>query len=169
MSFEEIISRDPKLTPELKRKHWGEGPWVEEEDFQEAKINGYDCIIRRIAVWDGHDLDHLFGGHLCGYVKIPEDHPFFQYTWDQWSELDIDVHGGITFCQNGWIGFDCAHTNDVTPSLLKSKSEWLEDVFPSLSSFPDPTYKDLEFVKGELKDLTMQLKGHPKPRKKDEF
>ena len=65
-------------------------------------------------------------GIRCGYVRIPEGHPFFRKT--NYYEIDVDVHGGLTFGQEYgnmfsskayyfspgfWIGFDCGHYNDA--------------------------------------------------------
>lgn len=57
-------------------------------------------------------VDH---GHRCGYVQIPEGHPWYG---KHYNDLNIAVHGGITFSgsrvnENGWwLGFDCAHSGD---------------------------------------------------------
>ena len=59
-------------------------------------------------------------GHRCGYVKVPYWHPAYEKNWD---ELDIKCHGGITYASHillgkthtsgWWIGFDCAHFDDI--------------------------------------------------------
>lgn len=55
-------------------------------------------------------------GHRCGYVGIPENHPFFEKPDDFFNF--ISCHGGITFTgheklgfsSDDWlVGFDCAH------------------------------------------------------------
>jgi hypothetical protein len=66
-------------------------------------------------------------GYRCGYVRVPLGHPWH----GKGSELDVDVHGGITFAEsdvpcdapgpdtNWWLGFDCAHSGDAPdPELL---------------------------------------------------
>ena len=40
------------------------------------------------AIWE-HSL-----GHLCGYLGIPPMHPWYGHHYD---DLDVDVHGGLTF------------------------------------------------------------------------
>jgi len=58
-------------------------------------------------------------GHYCGYVEVPKDHPAHGLSYD---EIDVDVHGGLTYGQvsdNGTIfGFDCAHVGDFVPSIV---------------------------------------------------
>lgn len=45
------------------------GPWSDEPSFEEwvDPDTGYDCRVAR----------HYYG-HLCGYVRIPGDHPLFR-------------------------------------------------------------------------------------------
>ena len=57
-------------------------------------------------------------GHYCGYTKttLPsvnhEDISYFK--GDNYVKL-IEVHGGITYgkTDDGWVGFDCAHADDI--------------------------------------------------------
>lgn len=48
-------------------------------------------------------------GAANGYAQIPEDHPWHGLDYD---EIDVDVHGGLTFARDGWIGFDTLHVGD---------------------------------------------------------
>lgn len=58
--------------------------------------------------------------YRCGYVGVPKGHPLYG---KQYTELDIAVHGGLTFSDRGdgqyldrrhwWFGFDCAHYGDT--------------------------------------------------------
>ena len=59
------------------------------------------------------------GTHPCGYVSVPESHPFCdKFYW----EIDdkISVHGGLTFSgkmrdsDDFWVGWDYAHADDFT-------------------------------------------------------
>ena len=96
-------------------------------------VDGFDTVIYRTDM-----------GHLCGYVRIPEN------TKVDW-EKEIQCHGGITF--QGWrdfgitngyyVGFDCAHYGD-----------WM----PYDSIFYEGTYKDVDFVQNEIKNIIKQLK-----------
>lgn len=80
------------------------------------------------------------GGHRCGYVNIPEGHPWHGKEYDdvvvgEPSEGDdawmedyerrmegiVRVHGGLTYSGRSlvgmpdgwWVGFDCAHYQDT--------------------------------------------------------
>lgn len=59
------------------------------------------------------------GTHPCGYVSVPENHPF--YEKDCWEIDDqIEVHGGLSFSgriedsNDFWFGWDYAHCEDYT-------------------------------------------------------
>lgn len=61
------------------------------------------------------------GTHPTAYIKIPENH---KYYGKDYGEIDIDVHGGLTYAHDylyiddttkvdGWfIGWDYAHWGD---------------------------------------------------------
>lgn len=66
-------------------------------------------------------------GHLCGYVKVPADHPCHGKASEYDEPINqISCHGGITYAKSNyndypvpetdkggyWIGFDCAHYGD---------------------------------------------------------
>lgn len=109
------------------------------------EIDDYDCKILRVGL--------EYSGHLCGYVRIPEIHPFYNL---EYYEIDVDVHGGLTYSseeKNGyWIGFDCAHYNDITPCYVGS--------FFTTHLFTDEgTYKDMDYVEKELIRLVRQIKA----------
>jgi hypothetical protein len=80
---------------------------------------------------------------FCGYVLIPENHPYVGKTWNDY--LLLNVHGGITFNDyaenfeptaniDGYVfGFDCNHCND------------------------DPEIQDREYTINEVENLARQL------------
>ena len=80
-----------------------------DDDQVRGTHRGFDYLIL------SNDL-----GFRCGYVRIPESHPFFDKHYD---EMDVTVHGGLTFggfCEKDslwgegfWIGFDCGHCYDL--------------------------------------------------------
>ena len=138
-------------TTEDKSNYELRGPWDREPDKVHWVHNGLDCLIVRGPL-----------GALCGYVGIPEGHPMFGH-----DEVDVDVHGGLTFAgrcrptkddargvchpKEGaaneivwWLGFDCAHIWDVMPKY-------------KALSFQDGSYKDLAYVKAEVERLAEQL------------
>lgn len=72
--------------------------------------NGLKCAIRK---------NHL--GAFCGYVEVPEGHPFHEkHYWADGSIENMPVHGGITYSGTmleklgcDWcLGFDMCHACD---------------------------------------------------------
>ena len=61
-------------------------------------------------------------GHINGYVKLPKNHPFYNEDYyDINSSGAISVHGGLTYSEDGWIGFDTMHAYDYwSPEELLS-------------------------------------------------
>lgn len=82
-------------------------------DFQHKTVNR--GIVSR---GDGAEIEwaivpHPTFGIYNGYVKIPEDHPWFEKHYD---DIPVQVHGGLTYGDDGgWIGFDTAHLGDYWP------------------------------------------------------
>lgn len=90
---------------------WLNGEWMKEPDLLVFEHRGLLCAVRR----------NLHLGTLCGYVRVPEGHPWHGAA-DMNSPLSrVHVHGGITFADhgdddNGWyLGFDCGHFGDAIP------------------------------------------------------
>lgn len=65
------------------------------------------------------------GTHPCAYVEIPKGHKYYGKIDGDAYDLDIDVHGGITFgdwnlcgvSDNYMIGWDYSHYNDFSYSF----------------------------------------------------
>ena len=169
-------------TKEVKQKHlftcdqkldwWGYGEWVEEFDSVKFEYKDYNCKILRIAVKEPYaKVHHVFGGHLCGYVKIPLELKIHQKRFD----VNLDCHGGITFNEldekgENWIGFDCCHLNDICPSteylnntrpelieIEKRHQEMMEKLNIKRSRFFDKTYKNINFCIQECKSIVDQI------------
>ncbi len=84
------------------KSDWGDGPWQREPDkaVWVDESTGLDCMINRGPM-----------GSLCGYVGVPEGHPFFgkgyseclehgsdcDSSWEHKTTGDVDVHGGLTY------------------------------------------------------------------------
>jgi hypothetical protein len=143
----------------LDRSGWGSGPWDGEPDKVQwvDAATGLDCLAVRAP-----------GGHWCGYVGVPPEHPWHGLDYDADALLDVDVHGGLTYaaaCQedaseqdaichvplNGrpdsvwWFGFDCAHLGDLSPKYARD------------APIRDEVYRRLDYVKCETADLARQL------------
>lgn len=151
-----ICNEEHAFTSEEKIKWCGDGEWVEEPDWIVIEYLGYEAVVYRV-------MEAYFGGHLCGYVKIPEDHPLFK------SCIDLDCHGGISYneCnEEHWVGFDCAHSGDLVPTsalLKKQRQEAGElDILPVPEEFKqyaifNPYYKNISYCIDELIGMIDQL------------
>ena len=120
---------------------WPEGPWMEEPDDVEWAHMGLKCWVIRQR-----------GGHLCGYVGLPEDHPYYGLNYRD-IFLNAQVHGGLTYsgelssCGRWWFGFDCGHTWDYLPSRAYSR----------FSGVTEQEYRTVEYVTDETTSLAEQL------------
>lgn len=160
------LQEEKLFTREQKTQFWGDGEWVNESDDVKFEHEGFLCHIRRIAVLDGYKDNsevYIFGGHLCGYIKLPEGHP---YIGVKWSDVDLEMHGGLTYSAQSedgyWIGFDCAHSGDTIPSMKKIKEKIIREHESychklGVSVFPE-SYKNMEFCITECKSICEQLK-----------
>jgi hypothetical protein len=96
----------------------------------------------------------------CGYVRIPEGHP-----WHGKTDEDIypDVHGGLTFAEPDeacdapgedkawWLGFDCGHHMDNPDPTLPGKYTWND-------TDASGTIRTQEYVEAQCKSLCQQAK-----------
>lgn len=117
-----------------ERKNWIRGVWDNEPDQVKWEHAGLDCMIQRVQ----------YLGTLCGYVRVPEGHPAYEKDY---HDVAVSVHGGLTFSDeiNGdkwWVGFDCAHSGDLTPGVTVFKGD---------------VYRDVAYVKAEVESLADQL------------
>lgn len=96
---------DERWTP--SRSEWDEGPWQDEPDLVEWRVDtapGYPLLIVR-----------AYMGALCGYVGVPLGHPFHGRSYVQgtnWSgpcDPPRVPSGMPPTCW--WFGFDCAHVH----------------------------------------------------------
>lgn len=127
--------------PPIDRTGWPSGPWDDEPDELEWKLDGLDGYIGLI-------LRNPMGA-LCGYVGIPTGHALHGRV-QRGCEF-LAVHGGITFAapwvhESGavmWlVGFDCLHVYDDAPGM------------------PIPlggAYRTLDYVRREVERLAVQL------------
>lgn len=64
---------------------------------------------------------------------------------------ELPAHGGLTFSGSlgggrpygHWIGFDCAHSHDISP-MTPAKLR---------SYFEDATYKDMDYAENNIKEI----------------
>lgn len=140
---------------------WGPGPWQDEPDKEQwqDEATGYACLIKR--GWRS--------GSLCGYVGVPEGHPWHGGDWP-----DADVHGGISYaapCEEGpeghtichipgpgepeplwWVGFHCAHAWDISPAMEARTGDL---GLPPIRC-GDEFYRTAAYVKAECASLAKQ-------------
>lgn len=102
-------------------------------------------------------------GNFNGYVAVPKGHVAFGKDYDS---LPIDVHGGLTFGQQGqkekdgwwgdsdlwWFGFDTAHAGDRVQSDYSREGHWwtLEEVISETERMAE------QFAKLTLRQIIIQ-------------
>ncbi|ARF08601.1 hypothetical protein Catovirus_1_651 [Catovirus CTV1] len=95
---------------------------------------GYKCQLTRNRL-----------GIFCGYVQLPEHHPY--YDKDYFDIKNIDLKFELSYGENGKFGFDCWNclSPDETMRLIKSgkvyNGEW-----------------DYDKVKEETENMAKQFK-----------
>lgn len=124
--------------------------WEHEPDMAIYEFYGLPCIAIR----------HPHLKHWCGYVGLPEGHRY--HNTDPF-EINVDVHGGWTWSKEElpvdeqtkehywWIGFDCNHAWDLAPNIAVLEQEI------GIPNVEGREYRNLEFVKNELKRAAQQL------------
>lgn len=156
MLTQELVDEHAKACTETLQKNATCGPWFDEPHRIEFSSHGFDCLMVR----------NVTMGHWCGYVGVPNTHPYFGQHYDK---CDVDVHGGLTYCDScqdivchladidseplWWLGFDCAHFMDLIPAM-----HFMTDPHCRRRDMLPPTYKDVVFVQTEIKALAEQLK-----------
>lgn len=140
----------------IDKSTWGPGPWQDEPDRLEGRVLGFPTLVVRVPE----------SGHLCGYVAVPPGHPWHGKGYDQ---VEAEAHGGLTYADAcagrichvpapgepddvWWLGFDCAHCDDLSPGAYRS------------SLFHTPmsrraVYRDVSFVQRQLERLARQAKA----------
>jgi hypothetical protein len=151
-----------------KLEAWGPGEWVEEADQADFEYKGTRCHVVRVVAQPSMQL-----GHFCGYIFVNQTHPW--YLKDAFGpDIDVDIHGGLTFSkleEKAWkIGFDCAHSGDIIPSMhstmgetrkkLIEKHPWIPEKCPVFKE----SYKNLDFAINECKKLADQSLDALKPQ-----
>ncbi len=147
----------------IDKSDWAEGPWKQEPDKKQwtDKKTGLPCLIVR--------NERL--GHLCGYVGVPKDHPWYGLDYHDLESV-VSVHGGLTYADKcdgehichvveegeddvWWLGFDFAHSGDKT--FLTPDHQRIFDLHilhPPPFSY---TYKDMKYVARECRRLASQI------------
>lgn len=101
-------------------------------------------------------------GALNGYAWIPrEGHPWSTVDdYDDERLAAVEIHGGLTYCSNGWIGFDTVHAWDIwDPAHLESVGVSLESGRRYLMDQWNDTVWTIELVEDEARNLARQIAG----------
>lgn len=130
------------------RTDWPPGPWVDEPDKANwtDPATGLPCLAQRVA----------YTGIWCGYVGIPEGHPFHSERG-----RGLVVHGDVTYRGYSldlpfelkewwWLGFDCGHYGDHQPLNNYTFGE-------------GSLYRDLAYVREQCALLARQLASEIMP------
>lgn len=89
---------------------------------------------------------------LCGYVHLPKGHPLLEAYH---TEIDIEVHGGLTYSDEGKIGFDCGHFDDYLFIWMPIGENKDCNFVPC--GAPSGEYKNYEYVVKELENLVDKI------------
>ena len=161
---------------------WGEGPWQSEPDKMQWIDEGtdLDCLIVRgpggslcgyVGVMDGHLLfETAYNDDKFYDLDVHGGVTFTDLCQEQKKEHGVcHVPAAGRSDHVWWIGFDCAHAWDYSPKFDKDMpgSAYLGVLARHLSDtvdFPDneagfeTTYKDLDYVMKEIRELAKQIK-----------
>lgn len=143
------------------KSSWPDGVWKQEPDKIQwpDPATGLPCLIVRAP-----------NGALCGYVGVPDTHPWHGKSYDVLYG-HIDVHGGLTFSDScslegseerhichvpgpgepdnvWWFGFDCGHAGDLSPKYMQ---------FDITQRMGWATYRDIDYVRAQVARLAEQL------------
>lgn len=150
--------------------------WDNEPDEVIFEHEGYKCIVYR----------HPEFKFLCGYVAIPEGHPFFKQDYSEWlydkkvengnpkeAKYDkeiadkicsLECHGGVTFAgylrvftEDWLIGFDANHSWDSTPPV-EIRPDYIYGGERDLYGMSQ--YRTIEYMSEQCKILAEQIKGY---------
>lgn len=149
----------------VDKSEWGTGPWQDEPDKRQwvDPATGLNCLIVRGPA-----------GALCGYVGVRWPH---QAHGKGYSDLELEVHGGITFgggCHYSedpgkgvchvpapgepdniwWLGFDCANAWDICPEM-----DTRDRIRGWAPGGGDRVYRTIAYVTAEVESLARQLKA----------
>lgn len=145
--------KEHEVACEMKLKALPEGAWKHEPHRLEFQHAGFDCLLLRSPM----------GFYWCGYVGLPKEHKFYGVDYNEIHE--IDAYGGLTFgnfCGEHichitdkpdtlyWLGFDCAHRQDMKPGYLAD---------PACSSLAMGEYRIMAWVREQTEKLAEQLQN----------
>ena len=117
-------------------------------------------------IYKGYHLMVVFiNAFRCGYVGLPKGH---KYVGKHYDELDLDVHGGLTFSEHNhrlkkegyeyYLGFDCAHFDDGADlKYMKENGATLDEMM--IYRHMDGEVRTKKYVLSELYNMVHQLEA----------
>lgn len=116
---------------DLKKKLLPNGPWQDEPDYYEFLLpSGLLGVVARTEQ------------HLCGYIG-----PIYKNKWLERVISEMRVHGGVTWGESHYVGFDCGHYMDFTHSKYEHERFG-----------PTPgTYRTFEYVVDQIRSMDNQI------------
>jgi hypothetical protein len=169
----------------VDKTSWERGPWDDEPDLENlTTAEGFDALVFR-ASWSGNFCGYVgvppghpwYGKEYGASVKITEKQAtepvdidrvsvisllamsMYDSESDDLASIDciIRVHGGLTYSGFGrerfgekpdhwYFGFDCAHAGDLSPAYASKYGLGYDD-----------QYRDVDYVRREIADLSRQL------------
>lgn len=103
---------------------------------------------------------HESFGHLCGYLH------YNPKTEEERDVIDNVFHRGITYENDGVIGFDCAHAIDLSPKKIEIDGKF----GLGIPTFLKPEYRTMQYVEDILKrtiDKLVDRKSEKQGYKRD--
>jgi hypothetical protein len=155
-----VIAQEWRDVP--AKAEWGPGPWQDEPDRVQwtDEATGLACLAVR----------HEEAGHWCGYVGLPEGHPFHgaEHNDERFYDMPSGVVWGLTYAaacagrichvvapgepEVWWLGFDFAHAGDRSPGR---DAIWRRHNPGLLSSYE--VYRTLDHVRDHCTRLAAEL------------
>ncbi|MFK4132212.1 hypothetical protein ACI2KR_07955 [Pseudomonas luteola] len=147
----------------VDKSNWIDGPWKAEPDLSVwiEPVSNLVCLISRPTL----------GGNLCGYVMLPEDHPWYGVRADKFptipkvrsinfanhfpplSSHNADYDETIANSKGWWIGIDGMRSGDLSPWPFENMRELFEHdenfriaVDRAMGNDTHSTYKGMAFM-----------------------
>lgn len=165
-----MVGVEHKTWTTIDKSAWGQGPWQHEPDKEQwvDEATGYACLLKRGP-----------SGALCGYVGVPEGHPWHGSGYSPGFHAEdgqglspalklldeVEVHGGLTYadtCQEGPESETICHV----PGPGEPEPLWwfgfdcahAWDITPKYDRglHGDSVYRTVEYVKAECAGLAKQ-------------
>ena len=76
--------------------------------------------------------EHEHSKHLCGYLGVPKDHPWYGKDYD---EVDVEVHGGLTYYGQEHVSYR-GNSERGKFLLEKGSKDWTEEEHQRYDAIP---------------------------------